>query len=82
MTATERLRIEQREDGKIVCWLNLDDHDPAEWGIMLVDAARHVADAYWKNYGRDPAKVLARITEIAVKELMKPTSGRSDITDD
>lgn len=35
--------------------------DPAAWGIMLVDLARHVADAYAENSGFDRTKTLARI---------------------
>jgi hypothetical protein len=35
--------------------------DPAAWGIMLVDLAKHVADAYEKTSGQPVAEVLARI---------------------
>lgn len=35
--------------------------DPAAWGMMLVDLARHVANAYAETEGRPPADVLARI---------------------
>ena len=37
--------------------------DPATWGIMLVDLARHVANHYAKNSGMDRDEVLARIDE-------------------
>jgi hypothetical protein len=35
--------------------------DPAAWGLMLVDLAKHVANAYEQTEGRDRAEVLARI---------------------
>jgi len=35
--------------------------DPAAWGLMLVDLARHVANSYEQNEGRDRQEVLARI---------------------
>jgi hypothetical protein len=35
--------------------------DPAAWGIMLADLARHVAESYRQEEGRDVAATLARI---------------------
>lgn len=35
--------------------------DPAAWGIMLADLARHVAESYGQEDGRDVASTLARI---------------------
>ncbi len=35
--------------------------DPAAWGIMLADLARHVAESYRQEDGRDVASTLARI---------------------
>ncbi len=37
--------------------------DPAEWGLMLVDLARHVADYYHDQKGFPVEKVLGRIKE-------------------
>lgn len=37
--------------------------DPASWGIMLVDLAKHLANAYNKNRGDDRNIVLTRIKE-------------------
>jgi hypothetical protein len=37
--------------------------DPAAWGIMLVDLARHVASAYQQLEGRKLDDTLARIKE-------------------
>ncbi len=38
-------------------------NDPANWGVMLVDLARHVALAYQYSQERDPEEVLNRIKE-------------------
>jgi hypothetical protein len=34
--------------------------DPASWGIMLVDLAKHIANAYEQTRGMDRQRVLAR----------------------
>jgi hypothetical protein len=35
--------------------------DPANWGIMLVDLAKHIANAYEQGNGMDHIKVLERL---------------------
>ncbi len=35
--------------------------DPAAWGIMMVDLAKHVASAYQKTSGKDFGEMLQRI---------------------
>ncbi len=35
--------------------------DPAAWGILLADLARHVANAYREEEGRDIKETLARV---------------------
>jgi pyrimidine deaminase RibD-like protein len=35
--------------------------DPAAWGIILVDLAKHIANTYQQADGRNHAEVLARI---------------------
>ena len=37
--------------------------DPAAWGVMLVDLAKHVANAYEQTSGEDHAETLLRIRE-------------------
>ena len=37
--------------------------DPAAWGLMLVDLARHVARAYHQTQGLDPEDALRRIKQ-------------------
>jgi hypothetical protein len=51
--------------------------DPASWGLMLVDIARHVASAYKARMGRDRADVLQRIREAFDAEWSHPT-GQGD----
>jgi hypothetical protein len=48
-------------------------NDPMAWGLMLVDLARHVANAYCQTEGRDPADVLRRIRAGLDAEWSSPT---------
>lgn len=36
-------------------------NDPANWGIMLVDLAKHIANAYEETSGMDRASALERL---------------------
>ena len=47
--------------------------DPASWGLMLVDLARHVASAYESQGGHDRAEVLRRIRDAFDAEWGHPT---------
>jgi hypothetical protein len=47
--------------------------DPAAWGILLADLARHVANAHHEQDGRDVAESLARIRKAFDGELDAPT---------
>lgn len=61
-TSIELVRIwlvDGRQD--VVINRNLWD-DPATWGLMLVDLAKHLANAYEKN-GKDRQEALDRIVE-------------------
>jgi hypothetical protein len=53
--------------------------DPAAWGIMLADLARHVANAYQQDSGLDGQEVLRRISAALVAELGMPTDKPSGI---
>ena|SRR6478672_10685338 len=53
--------------------------DPGAWGLLVVDIARHAAQAY-KADGRDPGEVLARIRELWDAEWSNPTDDARDIT--
>ena len=47
--------------------------DPAAWGLLIVDIARMVADAYVQAEGRDRKEVLARIKAGLEAEWNSPT---------
>jgi hypothetical protein len=49
-------------------------NDPAAWGIMLADLARHVASLYHDEPGLDRQEVLRRIKAGLDAELGSPTS--------
>ncbi len=55
--------------------------DPAAWGILLVDIARHAAKAYG-NEGIDPSETLKRIREGFDAEWSEFTDKPKNITDD
>ena len=56
--------------------------DAGNWGIMLVDLARHVANAYEEDGRGDYFEVLARIREIFDAEWDSPTDiARGKLTD-
>jgi hypothetical protein len=48
-------------------------NDPAAWGILLVDLARHVADAYGLTQGLEPSVVLHRVKAGFDAEWSNPT---------
>ena len=49
--------------------------DPAAWGIMLADLAKHVANAYRQDSGIDEQVALRRISDALVAELgRQPTN--------
>ena len=58
------------------CW-----KDPAAWGLLLVDVARHAALAY-RREGRNPDEVHRRIREGFDAEWSSATSAAEDLTDD
>jgi uncharacterized protein DUF5076 len=47
--------------------------DPAAWGLMLADLARHVANAYYELEGRPRDEVLSRIRTGLDAEWSHPT---------
>ncbi len=53
--------------------------DPASWGIMLADLARHVANSY-QDKGFDRTKTLRRIQAALDAELSSPTDEPSGQT--
>ena len=55
-------------------------NDPGAWGLLLVDVARHAANAYAEQ-GQNRLAVLARIRELWDAEWQAPTDDPKDITD-
>jgi hypothetical protein len=78
-TAAEVLRIWAAPDAPHELTLRTQWDDPGAWGILLVDLARYVAQAYGQN-GVDPARALRRIRELFDAEWESPTSEARDIT--
>ena len=48
--------------------------DPGNWGIVLVDLAKHIANAYEKSNKLNKENTLERIKEIFEAEWSNPTS--------
>jgi hypothetical protein len=59
--ATEVLRVCTTGDSQTFVLRADVWSDPAAWGLLLVDLARHVAKAYAEAEGTDPHAVLARV---------------------
>lgn len=58
----EILSVVAAPDGRLHFVLRTDQwEDPAAWGILLVDLARHVAQAYGRTTPSASAKALARV---------------------
>lgn len=53
--------------------------DPGAWGLMLIDIARHAANAY-ENEGHNREEALNRIRELWDAEWVNPTDDARDIT--
>ena len=51
--------------------------DPAGWGIMLADLARHVANSYQQSRGQNANEALERIKAAIDAELSSPTDSPS-----
>jgi hypothetical protein len=70
--AIEILRASLIEDS-LHCSLSADVfEDPATWGAVLADLARHIASALQEADGRDPAATLRAIGEAWARELANP----------
>src|SRR6266704_6377988 len=78
-TAVEVLRVWAAPGSPQQLTLRTTWQDAGAWGLMLVDIARHAAQAY-ANEGQDPEVVLARIRELFDAEWSQPTDALEDIT--
>jgi hypothetical protein len=69
----ELLRVWIAEKGQHVSLRTNVWSDPAAWGIMLVDLAQHIANAYQTTEGRDKVEVLKRLKAGLDAEFSKRT---------
>jgi hypothetical protein len=76
--ATEVLRIWTAPGEGPHVTLRTSWEDPAAWGVMLVDIARHAANAY-ANEGMSRAEALARIKALFDAEWTSPTDDAREI---
>ena len=61
-------------NGHLVCALRPTRwKDSSAWGILLADAARHVANAIRDDVGEEPAITVTRIRDMFNRELTDPT---------
>ena len=58
--------------------LNPTWEDSGAWGLLLVDVARHAAEAYARE-GQDRVAVLARIKALFDAEWSSPTDAPKDV---
>jgi hypothetical protein len=65
------------EQGQVVA-LRTTWKDPGAWGLMLVDVARHAANAY-ANEGMPRTEALARIKALFDAEWSSPTDDAREI---
>jgi len=61
-------------DNRLVCTLLPSAfEDPGVWGVLLADAANHIANALAESQGADRAAVLASIARAFDVEMRSPT---------
>jgi Domain of unknown function (DUF5076) len=72
-TSVEILRVWRASDQQYVSLRTGVWEDPAAWGILLVDLARHVANSYQQTNGLDRIQTLERIKAIWDAEMESPT---------
>lgn len=73
--AREILRVWSGEDAQRFA-LRVDVwNDPASWGILFVDLARHIANAYAQKYNADPEQILSQVKAGIDAEWENPSDG-------
>lgn len=75
----EVLRVWTGPDHPVQLSLHLTWSDPAAWGLLLADIARHAAKAY-TAHGLDEDAALERIREGLAVELESPTDDPVEAT--
>ena len=64
-------------DGGLTVSVRRSFDDPAVWGILLADVARHVSRIYAEEDGTSEEEALSKVVETLTSELMEPTSSVS-----
>ena len=70
--AREILRLWTSEAGERVT-LRIDGLEPAAWGLILVDIARHVAHAYARQGTLPVNDAFVQVVTMFVAEIQEPT---------
>jgi len=68
----EVLRLWTTDSGERVI-LRIDGLEPAAWGLMLVDVARHVAHAYGRQGRFSLNDAFAEVVTMFIAEIQEPT---------
>ena len=72
--AFEILRVWVADGAQLVCLRSAVWSDPAAWGIMLADIARHIGNSYVQGgNAADIADILSRIRTGFAAEMDSPT---------
>ena len=61
--STEIIRVWLANDNQHVVLASGVWEDPASWGLMLADLARHVANMYQRDFGADGSAILQRVLD-------------------
>ena len=64
-------------DGGLTVSVRRSFDDPAVWGILLADVARHVSRIYAEEDGITEDEALSKVVETLPSELLEPTSAVS-----
>jgi hypothetical protein len=70
--ATEVLRAFVVDGGLSIAFTRAFE-EPDMWGLLLVDIARHAARAYARESSYTEAEALARVVDMFVSEIARPT---------
>jgi hypothetical protein len=60
-------------DGGLTVSLRRSFDDPAVWGLLLADVARHVSRIYAEEDGTTEEEAMRQVVETLTSELMDPT---------
>ena len=60
-------------DGGLTVSIRRSFDDPAVWGVLLADVARHVSRIYAEEDGTSEEDALSKVVDTLTSELMEPT---------